>query len=83
MIEDLIRKENFISRINGFFRANGPTRIFIFCEKLNPAKRPSPEDAAALSKKNCSANDDVALRVARRRESRRREATPSRVRDAC
>ncbi|KAH8068253.1 dynein light chain binding protein [Aureococcus anophagefferens] len=61
MIEELIRKENFISRINAFFRANGPTRIFIFCEKLGGNRRSTPEDAAALQKKTCSHNDDVAL----------------------
>ena len=61
MIEELIRKENFISRINAFFRANGPTRIFIFCEKLGSNRRSTPEDAAALQKKTCSHNDDVAL----------------------
>ena len=46
MIEELIRKENFISRINAFFRANGPTRIFIFCEKLGGNRRSTPEDAS-------------------------------------
>ncbi|KAJ1446978.1 dynein heavy chain and region D6 of dynein motor-domain-containing protein [Pelagophyceae sp. CCMP2097] len=33
-VEELIRREHIIGRINAFFRADGPTRIFVFCEQL-------------------------------------------------
>lgn len=52
MVEELVRREHMISRLNGFFKADGPRRIYFFVEK--------PRSAQTLTK-HAAGNDELAL----------------------
>lgn len=59
MVEELMRREHMLHRLNAFFKADGPSRIYFFCERH--AGRRSPQIELSGKGKNVAANDEVAL----------------------
>ena len=54
LVEDLVREESMLEKINHFFSPEGPGRVFFFCEKRSPPKPAElegedPEAAAAAA----------------------------------